>query len=91
VSLPPGAAVSWLVPDGCGWLAFDAGRERGTGGVGSIEVVIDSVVVRRVPVPARGATRVGLEACGPSLSLRADGDGRFRGVVGNPRLYLPTR
>ena len=88
VSLPPGASVTWLVLAGCGLLAFDVGRERGTGGAGSLAVEVGDVDAREFPAGAGAPVRAGVEVCGPAvLTLRGRGEGRVRVVVGNPRRY----
>jgi hypothetical protein len=92
VALSAGASVAWPVPAGCGPLALDAGRERGSDGAGTLEVQMNDVPRGEFAVAGGAPRRVQLEVCGPGvLSLRARGDEPFRLVVGNPRLYSANR
>jgi hypothetical protein len=92
VSLPPGASLTWSAPPGCGLLAFDVGRERGTGGTGGLVIEPGTQPSHDFPVVPGAPQQARVEVCGPgTVRLSGRGEGRFRVVVGNPRLYLQER
>ncbi len=88
VSLEPGASVTWTAPTDCGLLALDAGRERGTSGAGAVVVAVPRAEPRDIPLAGGAPARIVIEVCGPgTLRLSGRGEGGFRAVIGNPRLY----
>jgi hypothetical protein len=92
VSLDPDAAVTWAAPPGCGQLALDAGRERGTSGSGALLIEVPGAEPRDVPIAAGAPGRIVVDLCGPgTVRLSARGERGSRVVIGNPRIYQESR
>lgn len=86
-------AVAWAADDlGCGLVVMDVGRERGAGGRGRVALAAGEATLAERDVAAGRPERLRVAYCGPGpLTLRVQGERRFRAVFGNPRFYPAGR
>jgi hypothetical protein len=80
-------SISWRLDPGC-WVFFaDVGRARGTGGRGTATVEIDGRERASADVAAGAPQRIRADFCDAGvLTLRVNGERRFRALFGHPRL-----